>query len=167
MSVATRSSSGYGWLATSNTTSTRLSLSPPWWGCCDAPGRRSCASSASVRRPLPVPLPPFRPVSPSCGSDTRALGVAGRRPSARSAARDRCCYLPREVFFSPCRTDSYVHDDARPPRPSRGCLLSIMQGQEMDETPSARQPLRAPPSRRSVRLQPEDLAEESRVAKAL
>jgi hypothetical protein len=27
------------------------------------------------------------------------LGVAGRQPAARPTARDRCCYLPREVFF--------------------------------------------------------------------
>jgi ATP-dependent Clp protease protease subunit len=31
ISVAARSSSGYGSLATENTTSTRLSLAPPWW----------------------------------------------------------------------------------------------------------------------------------------
>jgi hypothetical protein len=38
MSVAARSSSGYRSLATSNTTSTRPSLAPPWWGCRDPPG---------------------------------------------------------------------------------------------------------------------------------
>jgi hypothetical protein len=43
----------------------------------------------------------FRPFRPgiTLRSDTSALGLAGHQPAARSAARDRCCYLPREVFF--------------------------------------------------------------------